>query len=69
MQKKIIFFSSQSSDNKNFKIIIPYLKNKYKIRNIENLEKVTNVLFSSKRKMINKSLKKNSKYRTNRFTW
>ena len=35
MQKKIIFFSSQSSDDKNFKIIIPYLKNKYKIRNID----------------------------------
>ncbi len=29
-----------------------------KIRNIENLEKVTNVLFSNKRKMINKNLRK-----------
>ncbi len=38
--------------------LVPVKKNKYKIRNIENLEKVTNVLFSSKRKMINKSLKK-----------
>ena len=30
----------------------------YKINNISNLEKVTNILFSNKRKMINKSLKK-----------
>ena len=38
------------------------LKPKHKlygnIKNIENLEKVTNVLFSNKRKMINKSIKK-----------
>ncbi len=35
-------------------------KNKiiYKIKNIGSLEKVTNVLFSNKRKMINKSIKK-----------
>ena len=33
-------------------------KKTFKIRNIENLEKVTNVLFSGKRKMINKNLKK-----------
>ena len=30
----------------------------FKIKKIENLEKVTNVLFSNKRKMINKSIKK-----------
>ena len=30
----------------------------YKIKNIENLEKVTNILFSNKRKMINKNIKK-----------
>ena len=30
----------------------------YKIKKIENLEKITNILFSNKRKMINKSLKK-----------
>ena len=35
-------------------------KNKtFKINNISNLEKVTNILFSNKRKMINK---KNKKY-------
>ena len=33
-------------------------KEDIKIRKIENLEKVTNVLFSNKRKMINKNLKK-----------
>ena len=32
-------------------------KEDIKIRKIENLEKVTNVLFSNKRKMINKNLK------------
>ena len=29
-----------------------------KIKNLENLEKITNILFSNKRKMINKSIKK-----------
>ena len=29
-----------------------------KIKNIENLEKITNMLFSNKRKMINKTMKK-----------
>jgi 16S rRNA (adenine1518-N6/adenine1519-N6)-dimethyltransferase len=33
-------------------------KNLYKIKKIENLEKVTNILFSNKRKMINKNIKK-----------
>ena len=33
-------------------------KNNQNIKNLENLEKITNVFFSSKRKMINKSLKK-----------
>ncbi len=31
---------------------------KFKIKKIENLEKITNFIFSSKRKMINKSIKK-----------
>ncbi len=31
---------------------------KYKINRIENLEKITNILFSNKRKMINKNIKK-----------
>ena len=30
----------------------------FKIKNLENLEKVTNILFSNKRKMINKNIKK-----------
>ena len=30
----------------------------YKIENIQNLEKITNILFSNKRKMINKAIKK-----------
>ena len=34
----------------------PKKQNKYKIKNIENLEKVTNYLFSNKRKMVNKSI-------------
>ena len=33
-------------------------KKNLKLKNIENLEKVTNVLFSNKRKMINKNIKK-----------
>jgi 16S rRNA (adenine1518-N6/adenine1519-N6)-dimethyltransferase len=33
-------------------------KNSFTIKNISNLEKVTNILFSNKRKMINKNIKK-----------
>ncbi len=36
----------------------PKFNSKYKINNLENLEKITNMFFSNKRKMINKSLKK-----------
>ena len=36
----------------------PKLDEKYKIKNIKNLEKITNVLFSNKRKMINKNILK-----------
>ena len=36
----------------------PLKKNRYQIKNLNNLEKVTNILFSNKRKMINKNLKK-----------
>ena len=36
----------------------PHNLNNYKIQNIENLEKITNVLFSNRRKMINKSFSK-----------
>ena len=30
----------------------------FRIKNLENLEKITNILFSNKRKMINKNIKK-----------
>ena len=33
-------------------------KNFYKIKNIKNLEKITNIFFSNKRKMINKNFKR-----------
>ena len=36
----------------------PINKEKFKIININNLEKVTNILFSERRKMINKNIKK-----------
>ena len=36
---------------------IPKLKSKYRISNLHTLEKVTNIIFSKKRKMINKSIK------------
>ena len=36
----------------------PIKRDAYKIKNINNLEKITNILFSSRRKMINKSIKK-----------
>ena len=35
----------------------PKIKNLYKINKINNLEKITNLLFSNKRKMINKNIK------------
>ena len=36
----------------------PKSKISYKIKDVKNLEKVTNILFSNKRKMINKNIKK-----------
>ncbi len=36
----------------------PKLNNYFKIKKIKNLEKITNIFFSNKRKMINKSIKK-----------
>ena len=36
----------------------PKKNSKFNIKKISNLEKITNIFFSSKRKMINKSLKK-----------
>ena len=36
----------------------PKKNGKFNIKKISNLEKITNIFFSSKRKMINKSLKK-----------
>ena len=38
--------------------LVPKYDKNFNIKNIENLEKVTNILFSNKRKMINKSIKK-----------
>ena len=37
---------------------LPKIKKMFKIKNISNLENITNLLFSNKRKMINKNLKK-----------
>jgi 16S rRNA (adenine1518-N6/adenine1519-N6)-dimethyltransferase len=37
---------------------VPHEIKDYKINNIENLEKITNIFFSNKRKMINKNIKK-----------
>ncbi|MDC1151800.1 16S rRNA (adenine(1518)-N(6)/adenine(1519)-N(6))-dimethyltransferase RsmA [Pelagibacteraceae bacterium] len=39
-------------------LLQPNTKIKFNIKNIENLEKITNVFFSNKRKMINKNIKK-----------
>ena len=36
----------------------PKLKKIFKIKDLENLERVTNILFSNKRKMINKNIRK-----------
>jgi 16S rRNA A1518/A1519 N6-dimethyltransferase RsmA/KsgA/DIM1 with predicted DNA glycosylase/AP lyase activity len=36
----------------------PKQNKKYTIKDINNLEKITNILFSNKRKMINKNIKK-----------
>ena len=36
----------------------PIKKNGFEIKNINNLEKVTNILFSERRKMVNKNIKK-----------
>ena len=36
----------------------PFKINNFRIKNINNIEKITNILFSNKRKMINKNIKK-----------
>ena len=36
----------------------PINRNKFKIKNVSNLEKITNTLFSERRKMVNKNIKK-----------
>jgi 16S rRNA A1518/A1519 N6-dimethyltransferase RsmA/KsgA/DIM1 with predicted DNA glycosylase/AP lyase activity len=38
--------------------MVPVKKVKYKINDIKNLEYITNIFFSNKRKMINKQIKK-----------
>ena len=54
---KECFFPSPKIDSKiiAFK---PKTKIKYKIKNIENLEKITQIFFAGRRKMINKPLSK-----------
>ena len=57
MYQKIVFFPRPKVKS----IVIQFKpKNKisHKIKDIKNLEKVTNILFSNKRKMINKNIKK-----------
>ena len=39
-------------------VFVPKIKNKYKIKNIINIENITRIFFSNKRKMINKGFKK-----------
>ena len=51
---KKCFFPIPNVDSKVI-IFKPKLKIDYKIKNIKNLEKVTQILFSGKRKMINKA--------------
>ena len=36
----------------------PKIQKNFKIENIKNLEKITNIFFSNKRKMVNKTFKK-----------
>ena len=36
----------------------PKIQKNFRIENIKNLEKITNIFFSNKRKMVNKSFKK-----------
>ncbi len=57
---KNCFFPKPAVDSK---IIVfkPKMNLNYKIRNIKNLEKITNIFFSNKRKMINKPLSKTFK--------
>ena len=54
---KNCFFPKPAVDSK---IIVfkPKIKLNYKIHDIKNLEKITNIFFSNKRKMINKPLSK-----------
>ena len=54
---KNCFFPTPAVDSKII-VFSPKLNNKYDIRDIENLEYLTNVFFSGKRKMINKPFKK-----------
>ena len=54
MYLQIVFFLNQKWTLQFY--ILNQIKNYYlKLKNIENLEKITNIFFSNKRKMINKS--------------
>ena len=54
---KKCFFPIPNVDSKVI-VFKPKLKIDYKIKNIENLEKITQIIFSGKRKMINKAFLK-----------
>ena len=54
---KNCFFPKPAVDSKII-VFIPINKSNYKIDNIKNLEKITQIFFSSRRKMINKPLSK-----------
>ena len=60
--KKFLFSSNCFLQKPNVTSMVIHFKikktNKFNIKQIDNLEKVTNILFSNKRKMINKNIKK-----------
>ena len=51
-------FSPKPKVESSVLVFEPKINKDYKINNIETLEKITNIFFSGKRKMINKSIKK-----------
>ena len=57
MFQKIVFFPKPKVDS-TVLLFQPITNKSYNIKNIENLEKITQIFFSNKRKMINKNFKK-----------
>ena len=53
-----LWWPSSQDIPKSLAIFKPKTKINYKISNIKNLEKITNIFFSNRRKMINKPLSK-----------